>query len=152
MSTIAAIIGRVFLAVIFILAGFNKIMDPGATAQYIEGVTTLPGSLALPVGVFELVFGLLLAVGFMTRLASILLAGFCLLTIFFFHNQFGDQTQMTMALKNLAIAGGLLCVFAYGQVRGTFDQMRAQSNAQKAELRAAHAEGKAEGIAEAKAD
>ncbi len=152
MSMIAASVGRILLAVIFILAGIGKIADPAGTAQYIENTTTLPGSLALPTGIFELVCGLLLAVGFLTRIVSILLAGFCLLTIFFFHNQFGDQTQMTMALKNLAIAGGLLVVFAYGQMRGSFDHMRAKSKTQKAELKAARAEGKAEGLAKAKTD
>lgn len=148
MSTIAAIIGRLLLSVIFILAGVNKIMDPAATASYIESTTTLPGTLALPTGIFELVAGLLLALGFMTRLASLALAGFTLLTIFFFHNAFADPTEQTAALKNLAIAGGLLAVFAYGQVRGTYDHMRAQSKVAKAELRAAHAEGKAEGLAD----
>lgn len=145
MSMIAAFIGRIFLAIIFILAGINKIMDPAGTAAYIESATTLPGSLALPTGIFELVCGLLLAVGFMTRIVAILLAGFCLLTIFFFHNQFGDPGEVQSALKNLAMAGGLLLVFAYGQMRGSFDDMRARSKTQKAELRAAHAEGKAEG-------
>lgn len=148
MSTIAAIIGRLLLSLIFILAGVNKIIDPTGTAEYIENTTTLPGTLALPTGIFEVVAGLLLALGFMTRLTSLALAAFTLLTIFFFHNQFGDQTQQTAALKNLAIAGGLLAVFAYGQVRGTFDHMRAQTKVQKAELRAARAEGKAEGLAD----
>lgn len=150
MSTIAASIGRILLSIIFILAGLGKIMDPAGTAQYIESATTLPGMLALPTGIFELVCGLLLAVGFMTRIVSILLAGFCLLTIFFFHNQFGVQAEMTAALKNLAMAGGLLVVFAYGQMRGSFDHMRARSKTQKAELKAARAEGKAEGMATAK--
>ncbi|WP_374407629.1 DoxX family protein [Pelagerythrobacter sp.] len=148
MSTIAAIIGRIMLAVIFISAGIGKIMDPAGTAAYIDSATSLPGSLALPTGIFELVLGLMLAIGFMTRLVSILLAGFCLLTIFFFHNQFGDSTQLTAALKNLAMAGGLLVVFAYGQMRGSFDHMRERNRARKAELRAAHAEGKAEGLAD----
>lgn len=148
MSTIAAIIGRLLLSLIFILAGVNKIIDPTGTAEYIENTTTLPGTLALPTGIFEVVAGLLLALGFMTRLTSLALAAFTLLTIFFFHNQFSDQTQQTAALKNLAIAGGLLAVFAYGQVRGTFDHMRAQTKVQKAELRAARAEGKAEGLAD----
>lgn len=148
MSTIAAIIGRIMLAVIFIVSGIGKIIDPAATAGYIESTTTLPGSLALPTGGFELVLGLMLAIGLMTRVASILLAGFCLLTIFFFHNAFGDTTQLTAALKNLALAGGLLVVFAYGQMRGSFDHMRERNRARKAELRAAHAEGKAEGLAD----
>jgi putative oxidoreductase len=144
---IAAIVGRIMLAVIFILAGLGKIMDPAGTAQYIESASTLPGSLALPTGVFELVCGLMLAIGALTRFVSILLAGFCLLTIFFFHNQFGDQLQSTQALKNIAMTGGLLMVFAYGQMRGSFDHMRERNRARKAELRAAHAEGKAEGMA-----
>ncbi len=148
MSTIAAIIGRILLAVIFILSGIGKITDPAGTAAYIESATTLPGSLALPTGVFELVLGLMLAIGLMTRIASILLAGFCLLAAFFFHNEFGDPAQLTAALKNLAIAGGLLVVFAYGQMRGSFDHMRERNRARKAELRAAHAEGKAEGLAD----
>jgi putative oxidoreductase len=57
----------------------------------------------------------------MTRLVSIVLFVFVGLTIFFFHNQFADPLQGTLALKNLAIMGGLLMTFAYGQVRGTFD-------------------------------
>ena len=148
MSTIAAVIGRIMLAVIFISAGIGKIVDPAGTAAYIESATTLPGSLALPTGIFELVLGIMQAVGLMSRIVSILLAGFCLLTIFFFHNAFGDPTQLTAALKNLAMAGGLLVVFAYGQMRGSFDHMRERNRARKAELRAAHAEGKAEGLAD----
>lgn len=148
MSTIAAIVGRIMLAVIFILSGIGKIADPAATAAYIESATTLPGSLALPTGAFELVLGLMLAIGFMTRIASVLLAGFTLLAAFFFHNDFGDQMQLTAALKNLAMAGGLLMVFAYGQMRGSFDYMRERNRARKADLRAAHAEGRVEGITE----
>jgi len=155
MSTIAAIVGRILIAQIFILAGIMKIMAPGATASYIETTTSLPGSLALPVGVFEVVAGVLLAIGLMTRLVSILLAGFTLLTILFFHNQFGQADQLQAALKNLALTGGLLLVFAYGQMRGSYDHMRAarrgereaadaNTRAHEAELRAARAEGRAE--------
>ncbi|MHA6317887.1 DoxX family protein [Altererythrobacter sp. CAU 1778] len=146
MSFLAALIGRIMLAVIFILAGIQKLFDPSGAAQMLANVN-LPPALALPTGVFELVAGLLLAIGLMTRLTAIVLAAFTLLTIFFFHNQFGDPLQGAMALKNLAITGGLLMVFAYGQVRGTYDSFRADRRAHKAELRAAHAEGKAEGAA-----
>ena len=147
MSTIAAIIGRIMLALIFVLAGIQKIMDPSGAAAML-GEAGLPSSLALPTGIFELVAGLLLAIGLMTRLSAILLAGFTLLTVFFFHNDFGDPMQGALALKNVAIAGGLLLVFAYGQMRGTYDSVRAQRKTHEAELRAAHAEGKAEGATE----
>ena len=145
MSMIAAMIGRVLLGCLFIVSGLQKIADPASTSRYIESVTTLPGALALPTGIFELVAGVLLAIGLMTRLVAIVLFVFVGLTIFFFHNQFTDPLQGTLALKNLAIMGGLLMTFAYGQVRGTVDYMRERRRTYDAELRAAHAEGKAEG-------
>src|SRR5688572_23601504 len=143
MSLIAAVLGRLLLAVMFIVSGLQKIADPGPTAQMLSA-TNLPANFALPTGVFELVAGLLLAIGLMTRLVSIVLAAFVALTIFFFHNQFTDPLQGTLALKNLAIIGGLLMTFAYGQMRGSYDYMRSRK-VHQAQVRAAHAEGKLEG-------
>src|SRR6478735_8034810 len=145
MSTIAAVIGRLLLAVMFIVSGLQKIADPGPTGQMLIA-TNLPANFALPTGVFELVTGVLLAIGLMTRLVSVVLFVFVGLTIFFFHHDFTDPLQGTLALKNLAIMGGLLMTFAYGQVRGTFDYMRERRKTYDAELRAARAEGKAEGV------
>jgi putative oxidoreductase len=153
MSAIAAFIGRLMLAALFVLAGIPKIIDPSGAAAMLQSAN-LPGSLAQPAGIFEVVAGLLLALGFMTRLVSILLAGFTLLTTFFFHNQFGDPLQAAMALKNLAITGGLLVTFAYGHMRWSYDHMRAsrkgelaaakaEARAHDAEIRAARAEGRA---------
>ena len=132
MATIAALIGRILLGALFVMAGLGKVMDPAATAAYMEAESPFPGSLALAVGVFEVVAGLILASGFMTRLASLALLVFTALATLFFHEQVTDQTQAAMALKNVAIIGGLLMVFAYGR-------------AHDAEVKAAHAEGKAEG-------
>ena len=87
MATIAAIVGRICIALLFILAGLNKVMDPASTAEYISSQTTLPGSLAMPTGIFEIVAGLILASGFMTRLAAAVLAGFTAVTILLFHFQ-----------------------------------------------------------------
>ena len=155
MWTIAAVIGRLLLALIFVAAGLTKIVNLAATQTYIETASALPGTIALPVGILELVAGLLLALGLMTRLESILLFVFTLLTIFFFHNQFGDPPEKQTILKNLAIAGGLLLVFAYGQMRGSYDYIRAvrkgevkthdaDARVHEAELRAVRAEGRAE--------
>ena len=144
MSMIAAVIGRLLIAVMFVVSGLQKIADPGPTAQMLTA-TNLPANFAMPTGVFELVAGLLLAIGLMTRLVAIVLFVFVGLTIFFFHNQFTDPLQGTLALKNLAIMGGLLMTFSYGQVRGTFDYMRERRKTYDAELRAARAEGRAEG-------
>lgn len=144
MATIAAIVGRICIALLFILAGLNKVMDPAATAEYITAQTTLPGSLAMPTGVFEIVAGLILASGFMTRLTAAILAGFTAVTILLFHYQVTDPTQAQAALKNLAIIGGLLMVFAYGQVRGRIGAVSERDRRMEAELKAARAEGRAE--------
>ena len=156
MSAIAAFLGRLMIAALFILAGIPKIIDPTGAAAMLQSAN-LPGSLAQPTGIFEVVAGLLLALGFMTRLVSILLAGFTLLTTFFFHNQFGDPLQAAMALKNVAITGGLLVTFAYGHMRWSYDHMRAtrkgelatskaEARAHDAEIRAARAEGRAAAV------
>lgn len=145
MATLAAIIGRILIGALFILAGLNKVMDTGATAEYIEGMTSLPGALALPTGIFEIAAGLLLASGIGTRIAAAALIGFTALATILFHSQVTDPTQAQMALKNLAIMGGLLMVFAYGQVRGRIGTWRERDKRHDAELEAARAEGKAEG-------
>ena len=152
MATIAAVLGRILLGALFIFAGFGKVMDPVGTAAYMEAESPFPGSLALAVGVFEIVAGLVLASGLMTRIASVLLIGFTALATLFFHEQVTDQVQAAMALKNLAVIGGLMMVFAYGQVRGQVGLWKERDRANDAEVRAAHAEGKAEGVAKTAAD
>ncbi|HLV07125.1 MAG TPA: DoxX family protein [Croceibacterium sp.] len=144
MSLIAAVIGRLLLALLFIVAGLQKIVNSAAVASmFVE--TNLSTSLIVPIGIFELVAGILLAIGLMTRLVSFLLFLWVVLEIFFFYNQFTDPVEGTMALLLAAVAGGLLMVFAYGQMRGSYDYMRERRRTYEAELRAARAEGRAEG-------
>ena len=151
MSMIAALIGRILLAVIFIVSGIGKVMDPAPAAAMLSGVG-LQASWALPVGIFEIAAGLLLAIGLMTRLVALALFVYVGLTILFFHNAWTDPAQQVNALKNLAIMGGMLMVFAYGQMRWSYDHWRARDKVRDADLRAAHAEGKAEGVAAAATD
>lgn len=154
MSHVAAFVGRILVAVLFVFSGFGKLMDLAGTDAAITAVG-LPSGLALPTAILEIIAGLCLALGFMTRLAAILLAGFTLLAAFFFHNRLSDPMQQAHALKNLAIAGGLLGIFAHSQMRWSYDSMRLQRRAEvaerdaaervhEAELRAAKAEGRAE--------
>jgi putative oxidoreductase len=156
MSTIAAVIGRIFLAVIFIVAGSGKLTHVPATEAAIVAAG-LPSGLAIPTGIFELIAGLCLVLGVMTRLVAILLAGFIVLTVLFFHSNFTDPTQLSIALMHLAMIGGMLLVFAHSQMWWSWDRMRAERRAEiiarraeidtrDAELRAARAEGVAEGV------
>lgn len=123
MSMIAVFIGRLFIAVIFIVSGINKLIHVADTQAMISAAG-LPGWLAVPTGLFELIAGACIALGIYSRFFSVLLAAFVLLTILFFHREFTDPMQAMMAMKNLAIAGGLLCLFGYGNTRWSYDALR----------------------------
>lgn len=146
MATLAAIIGRLCIAALFVLAGIAKLMDPAGTAQYIAANTTLPATLAVPTGIFEIVAGLLLGLGFMTRLVAMVLAGFVVLTTLLFHYQITDPAQSQQAIKNLAIFGGLLMVFAYGQVSWRMSTWKERAARHDAEIAAARAEARADAL------
>ncbi|BBB08087.1 DoxX family protein [Sphingopyxis sp. EG6] len=157
MSMIAVFIGRLFISLIFIVSGINKLIHVNDTNAMITAAG-LPAGLAIPTGLFELIAGVCIALGIAVRLWSILLAGFVLATILFFHREFTDPVQAMAAMKNLAIAGGLLALFGYGHTRWSYDALRqrrrnelaardAQLRASEAEVRAARAEGRAEAAA-----
>lgn len=147
MATLAAIIGRLCIAVLFIFAGAGKLMYPAGTGQYIASTTNLSPSLAMPTGIFEIVAGLLLGLGVMTRLVAIVLAGFVALATLLFHSQVTDPMQAQAALKNLSIIGGLLMVFAYGQVSWRVSTWKERARRHDAEVNAARVEGRADAVA-----
>ncbi len=107
MTGIIQLAGRIMLALIFILAGVGKIMDPAGTAGYMQamGVPTL---LLWPTIALEVLGGIAIAIGFKTRYAAFALAGFSVLAAVLFHANFADKMQMILFLKNIAMAGGLL--------------------------------------------
>ncbi len=104
---------RILLALIFILSGLSKIATPDAIRGYMEAMG-VPGALLWPTIAFEIGAGLLVVLGYQTRIVAALLTGFCLITGAVFHSQFADQIQMVMFLKNVAIAGGFLLLAAVG--------------------------------------
>jgi len=119
------LVGRVLLATIFVLSGVGKIFAPEATVGYIASAG-LPfpqlaflGAVAVEVG-----GGLLLAVGYKTRLAAIVLAVFSVAAGLIFHSVAGDQNHFIHLLKNFAIAGGLLQVVAFGAGTLSLDALR----------------------------
>jgi putative oxidoreductase len=86
-----------------------------ATLGYIDSVGLPLTKVAFSIAVLvELVGGLLLLVGYRTRLVAAALTVFTLAAAFGFHFQLGDQNQFIHFFKNVAIAGGLLQVFAFG--------------------------------------
>jgi len=120
--------GRILLALMFITAGYPKLIDPSGTAGMIAGAG-LPAAtvLAYLTGIFEVVAGLFILVGFKTRPAAYLLAAFSLFTALVFHSGTinipdfpeGANGLLTvfnglMMWKNITIAGGFLVLAAFG--------------------------------------
>jgi putative oxidoreductase len=110
---LAAPLGRILLALIFVTSGFGKISAYAGTQQYMEA-TGVPGALLSLVIALEILGGLAVMFGWHTRTAAFLLAGFSLLSALLFHFDFSDQVQMIMFMKNLSIAGGFLMIVALG--------------------------------------
>ncbi len=107
--------GRVLLSLIFIMSGVGKLADHAGTVGYINSVHAPMPEVAYWIAVIvEVGFGLALLVGYNARSAAFGLAVFTLAAAFLFHNNFADQIQMIMFLKNITIIGGLLLVVAHG--------------------------------------
>lgn len=122
-SDLLAAAGRVLLAAIFVLSGVSKLADPTGTIAYITSGGLPAPSLAYGVAVaVELVGGLLLIAGIRTRIVASAIAVFSLAAAFGFHANLADQNQFIHFFKNVALAGGLLQVAAFGSGRFGFDR------------------------------
>ena len=115
-----ALAGRVLLALMFVLAGYDKIGGFEGTQQFMASAG-VPGALLPLVILAELGGGLAIVFGFLTRTASIGLAVFTVLAAVIFHADFNDYTQQLLFMKNLSIAGGLLILAASGSGRLSID-------------------------------
>jgi putative oxidoreductase len=113
LQSLAAPAGRILISLIFVHSGIGKIAGYAGTQAYMESAG-VPGMLLPAVIAVELLGGLAIILGWHTKLAAFLLAGFTLLSGILFHAHFGDQMQMIMFMKNLAIAGGLLMIVSHG--------------------------------------
>jgi len=126
-------LGRLLLAAIFLLSGVGKLAAPAATIGYIASaglpLPQLGYAVALAV---EIGGGLLMLVGFQTRITAWVLAAFTLVAAAIFHHDFADQNQMIHFLKNLAIVGGFLQVAAFGAGNLSIDARRASAKAKMA--------------------
>ena len=109
----AALVGRLLLAFMFIQAGYGKIGGFAGTQQYMAAAG-VPGLLLPLVIALELGGGILIAIGYQTRLMALALAGFTLLAALLFHFNLGDRMQALLFWKNITIVGGFLMLFANG--------------------------------------
>ena len=113
LNTFAAPTGRLLLAMMFLMSGLSKIGNYAGTQGYMEAMG-VPGAL-LPLAIaLEALGGLAIILGWQTRIVSVALAGFCVVSAVIFHNDFSNQSEMISFMKNVTIAGGFLLLVAHG--------------------------------------
>ena len=109
----STLIGRSMISIIFIMAGFSKIGGYAGTQGYMESVG-VPGLLLPAVIALELLGGIAVLLGYQTKIAALLLGGFTFLAAITFHNDFSQQMEMILFMKNIAISGAFLLLFVHG--------------------------------------
>ena len=126
-------IGRIFLSVLFIVAGVQKAMDVRNIAKMLEdNKVPIPDQIvpylgAMPkyealgylIAAIEIICGLMVLIGLKARWAALVLIVFTACTIIFVHHFWDMQGDALIqnradALKNLSIMGGLLLIVAVG--------------------------------------
>ncbi|MCL6706064.1 DoxX family protein [Pseudomonas sp. R2.Fl] len=137
------LLARVLLSFIFILSGFGKLTDPAATAGMITGAG-LPAATALAylAGLYELIAGLFVLVGFQTRIAAWTLALFCVFTGLMFHSGtvaiegwpegalgWINTLNQIMLMKNVTLAGGYILLAILGAGAYSVDARRGSTYA-----------------------
>jgi putative oxidoreductase len=142
-ESLGTLIGRLCLALIFLLSAVGKIKDPQTMEGYMkkmmqgpENIIQVPDAAITPLRwaaiVFEVGGGLMLLIGWHARLGALLLMLFLIVATYYFHpfwrfaGQAG-QDLMIQALKNLAILGGLMIIFARGAGMCSLDHRRVKS-------------------------
>lgn len=115
------LLSRLLLAALFVPSGFQALSDIAGTTSYFASLgLPLPTLAAWGTGLFELIAGLLILVGFQTRIAALLLAAFCIVAGFIGHyGQGGGDAMLAflhsqMLMKDIAISGGFLALAMAG--------------------------------------
>ena len=112
--------GRVLLSLLFLIEGFGKISMQEDVIMYMEDYG-VPGILFAPATVLEILFPLLLIVGYRTKWAAAVMALFTFAVAIIFHSDFSEGMQMIFFLKDIAIAGGFMIIVAYGPGKISLD-------------------------------
>ena len=112
--------GRLFLSLLFLIEGLGKISIQEDVIMYMEDYG-VPGILFLPALVLEILFPLLLIVGYKTKWTASIMALFTFAVAIIFHTDFGESMQLMLFLKDIAIAGGFMIIIANGPGKISLD-------------------------------
>jgi putative oxidoreductase len=113
MTNILDLIGRIFISLVFLLSGFNKIGNYEGTIGWMESFS-MPGIFLIPAIILEVGAPILIIIGYKVKISAALLSLFCIATAVIFHNDFSNQMQFVSFMKNIALAGGFLFLVVNG--------------------------------------
>jgi putative oxidoreductase len=125
MEKVSQLVARIFLGHIFLLAGVSKINTYEGTQGYMDAMG-VPGVILPLVILLEIAGGLMIIAGWKTKWASIALALFTVVAAAIFHNNFADQMQMILFMKNIAIVGGFLLLAVHGAGAYSLDNRKSE--------------------------
>ena len=122
---VALLVGRILIGLLFLVAAYNKMKGYGGTVGYFTTLGVRAPSIAAPLAIaFETVAGILLIIGYQTRIVALAIAAFCIVTALIAHTSIADGNQLNHLLKNFAIAGGCLALFVTGARAQSVDAKR----------------------------
>ena len=107
MTNILDLVGRIFISLVFLLSGINKIGNYEGTISWMESLG-MPGIFLIPAIILEIGAPILIMIGYKVKISAVLLSLFCLTTAIIFHTDFSNQMQFVSFMKNIALAGGFL--------------------------------------------
>ena len=113
MTNILDLVGRVFISLVFLLSGINKIGNYEGSVGWMESFG-MPGIFLIPAIILEIVAPILIIIGYKVKIAAGLLSVFCIVTALIFHTDFSNQMQFVSFMKNIALAGGFLFLVING--------------------------------------
>ena len=129
-ASVVPLIGRILIGLLFIPSGLAKITGFSGTIAYVASAgLPAPALGAAVAAIVELGLGILVLVGWQARWSALIMALFTIAAALFFHNFWAappDQQLMQniQFFKNMAIAGGLLFIFAFGPGPFSLDARR----------------------------
>ena len=112
--------GRLFLSALFLIEGFGKISIQEDVVMYMEDYG-VPEILFLPALIIEILFSILLMLGYKTKWVASVMALFTFTVAIIFHTNFSEGMQMMFFLKDIAIAGGFMIIIAHGPGKISLD-------------------------------
>ena len=123
MANIFDLVGRIFISLVFLLSGYNKIFNYDNTVAWMEGFG-IPGFLLWPAIILEILLPILIIIGYRTQISALILAAFCVATSLPFHMDFTNQMQTVSFLKNFGLAGGFLFIATNGPKEWAIDRKK----------------------------